>query len=232
MESKKIALVTGGNRGIGYEICRQLLQADFVVVLTARNQNLGEEAVKNLSQFKPDVHYTKLDVLNEDDYESVKTYMEDGFGKLDVLVNNAGIISSNANTASVSRSELLSTINNNFIGPFMLTQKLLPLLKKSPSGKVINVSSGMGALSEMGGGHAAYRISKTALNAMTTAMSADLSQTGIKVFSMCPGWVRTRLGGDMAPRNVQQGAETAIWLATNEKIPGGGFYRDKQIIAW
>lgn len=138
----------------------------------------------------------------------------------------------NSDTTTVSKTVLQETMETNFFGPFLMSQSFLPLLKKSPSGRIVNISSGMGALSEMGKGHAAYRISKTALNGVTTAMAADLAETKIKVNSMCPGWVRTRLGTDAAPRDTTKGAETAVWLALADNIPSGKFFRDMKEIDW
>lgn len=232
MSTSKIALVTGGNRGIGYAICKTLAEQGVHVLLGARDPASGENAAESLRSKSLAVEFVKLDVTDENDIKNAAYMVDNQFGKLDILINNAGIIGPSDDTSVLEKSTLIKTLEINFFGPFQVCQGFLELLKKSESGRIINISSGMGALSEMGSGHASYRLSKTALNGLTTALSADLASTNIKVNSVCPGWVKTRLGGDAAPRTPEKGAETAAWLALEADVPTAKFFRDKQIIEW
>lgn len=229
---KKIALVTGANRGIGLEISRQLAQKGVHVILTARNQKNGENAVRDLESENLDVAFQQLDITNQNSVIKVTEFLASRYGKLDILVNNAGIIINSNHSINTSKQDFLDTLTTNLTGPFLLSQSCYLLLTKSDSGKIINMSSGMGALTDMGGTHTAYRVSKTALNALTATMAADVKAAGIEVFAMCPGWVKTRLGGDSAPRSVEEAAITAVWLAMSDEAETGKFYRDKCVIDW
>lgn len=220
-------IVTGGNRGIGKEICRQLVALGHDVVLTARSVEKGEDAALKVgAKFRP------LDVSNKESIlEFVHRYKEE-VGEVDVLINNAAIlIDSGVNVSNIDLEVVEQTIETNVYGPWMLIQELLPLLEKSSDGRIINISSGMGAIDGLSGDHPAYRISKTALNALTFMTDAQVGYK-VKVNAMCPGWVQTDMGGSGASRPVEKGAETAVWLATADKIPRGKFLRDKQVIEW
>ncbi len=229
MNDPKVVLVTGANRGIGLEICRQLAAAGQRVLLTARDEEKGRSAAASLPG---EVHFFHLDVTDPGSYENVQNYIAAEFGYLDVLINNAGIMSSTRGFDKTDLNDIRRVMETNLFGIIGLTQTLLPLLYKSSAGRIINISSGLGAISEMGGGYAGYRLSKTALNGFTAALAADLSATNIRVNSMCPGWVKTDMGGSGAHRSVEKGAETAVWLATAGQIPNGKFLRDKIIIDW
>lgn len=232
MNQDKVALVTGANRGIGLEICRQFLEQGIEVVMTARNPQAGEEAFRELNRNFENVRFVPLDVTDESSIEQAVAFVEKTFGKLDILVNNAGIFIDQEQGIKVSRQAIQETLDTNFFGALRVSQLFLPLLRKSGAGRIINLSSGMGALGDMGPGYAAYRFSKTALNAVTVLLAAELADSGVKVFSLCPGWVRTKLGGASAPRSVKEGAETAIWLGLSPEPVSGKFYRDKAIIPW
>lgn len=224
---KKIILVTGGNRGIGLGICRELATQGHTVLLGSRHLEQGEEAAGAING---DVTALKLDVTKDEDImKAVKTISEH-YGHLDVLINNAGIISTGAGAGSVETKEVERVMETNFYGAWRVTQLMLPLLEKSTAGRIVNMSSGMGALDDLSGGYAAYRMSKTALNGLTILFSNELQ--GIKVNAVCPGWVRTEMGGEGASRSVEQGADTAVWLATAEHIPTGKFFRDRNEIPW
>ncbi|MBN8707090.1 MAG: SDR family oxidoreductase [Bacteroidetes bacterium] len=226
----KLAVVTGANKGIGFEIVRQLSEKGFTVILTARHAGKGEEAAKT---FGENVHFFQMDVTNSDGPAELAGFIESKFGKLDVLINNAGIISSNRGfeTASILETELV--MKTNLFGPLKVSQALLPLLKKSEDARIVNISSGMGSLEDQKiGGYTGYRLSKWSLNGLTMLMAADLKSAGIKVFSMCPGWVKTDMGGAGANRSVEQGADTAVWLATSPDAKSGFFYRDRKVIQW
>jgi len=226
---QKTILVTGGNRGIGFEICRQLAEQNHIVILAARDKAKGKAAIQSL----PDnVLFTHLDMTSPASFEATRVFINETYGRLDVLINNAGIMSASGGFDQANINEVRTVMETNLFGPMQLTQTLLPLLKKSTQGRIINFSSGMGSLSEMGSGHAGYRISKTALNAFTAILAHDLSGTNIKVNSMCPGWVSTDMGGKNAPRTVKQGADTAVWLSSTADIPTGKFFRDRKVLAW
>ena len=229
MNHNKIILVTGGNRGIGLEICKQLAEQDHKVILTARDAERAKIALKKLQDT---VQFLILDVTQPESFKKVKIFIQEKYERLDVLINNAGIISSSKGVDKVGMDEIRALMETNLFGPIQLTQSLLPLLEKSPDGRIINISSGMGALHEVGGGYAAYRLSKTALNSFSAILARDLAGTNIKVNSMCPGWVRTDMGGPSASRSVERGADTAVWLATADDIPNGKFLRDLRVIEW
>jgi NAD(P)-dependent dehydrogenase (short-subunit alcohol dehydrogenase family) len=228
-----IIVVTGGNRGIGFEICRQLANRGAQVVLTARKAEAGREAVEKLAAQKLTAQFHPLDVANSESAAALRDFLERTFGLLDVLINNAGIISDDeASGLEVKMSTVRTTFETNTLGPLQLSQTLLPLLKRSRAGRIVNMSSGMGALSDMSGGYAAYRISKAALNAVTGILAAEL-RGAIAVNSMCPGWVRTDMGGANAERDVSQGADTAVWLALDAPQDlSGKFLRDRKVIPW
>jgi NAD(P)-dependent dehydrogenase (short-subunit alcohol dehydrogenase family) len=235
MTTEKTALVTGANKGIGLEIVRQLAQAGFRVFLTARSRQRGEETVHKLQQDGPNVEFLPLDVTDETSIEQLTKELASRIGRLDVLVNNAGILldAPNASVLEVEPDVIMQTLQTNTLGPLRLIQKLVPLLAKSDAGKVINVSSGGGQLADIGDWAPAYSLSKTALNAVTGMMAAALKDKGIAVNSICPGWVRTDMGGSSAPRSVEQGADTVTWLATEAPSDlTGKFLRDRTVIPW
>lgn len=234
--AQRVAVVTGANRGIGLEICRQLARSgDFRVVLTSRDEGKGRSAVNELRAAGLAVDYRKLDVTDGRDVKALADFLIHGFGRCDVLVNNAGVMADprGSRVLDSNPATYRDTLETNFYGPLLLIQALVPLMKKGGYGRIVNVSSGQGQLSDMGGGTPAYRVSKTALNALTRTCAAELKGSGILVNSMCPGWVRTRMGGPSAPRTVAQGADTAVWLATLPAGgPSGGFFRDRKPIPW
>jgi NAD(P)-dependent dehydrogenase (short-subunit alcohol dehydrogenase family) len=230
----KIALVTGGNRGIGFETCRQLGRQGVHVLLTSRNWDKGETAAKKLRQEGYDINYYQLDVTDVAGVAALPEVVEQQFGRLDILVNNAGVyLDEGRSIFDVSFDEIRLTMAVSFYGPLHLCRAFVPLMKQSGYGRVVNVSSGDGALTEMGGRTAAYRISKTALNALTRIVADEVRVYNIKVNAMCPGWVRTDMGGQAATRSVAEGADTVVWLATlPDDGPTSGFFRDRRPISW
>ena len=173
----------------------------------------------------------ELDVTDDDSVGAALAGAEENPGSLDVLVNNAGIYGSFEGVAGYDLAAAREVIETNVFGPWRLIQAALPLLRRSASPRIVNVSSGAGQLAEMGGGGTAYRLSKAALNALTRTLAADEGE--LKVNAICPGWVSTDMGGSSAPRSVEQGADTAVWLATmSEDGPSGGFFRDRKPIPW
>lgn len=230
---KKIALITGANRGIGLEICRQLAQRGLEVILTARNTSRGLEAQRQLQNEGLQAAFCHLDVAQEASIQKAAEKISNEYNKLDILINNAAILhEEDRSILDVKRTVVEETLAVNFFGPLRVIQMFLPLLEKSPQGRIINISSGMGAFSEMGGGYGAYRISKTALNALTLIFANELRHTSITINAMCPGWVRTSIGGKNAPLSVQEGADTAVWLALRKENSTGRFYRARREIPW
>ena len=232
----RIAVVTGANRGIGLEICRQLAARGGIhVILTARDAKKGGAAAKKLQGERLEVESRGLDVTSEKEIKAFAKWLADARGRCDVLVNNAGILADPRGSRFLdSKLETYrETLDTNLLGALALAQALVPLMRKNRYGRIVNVSSGQGQLSEMGAGSPAYRISKTALNALTRILAAEFEGSGILVNSMCPGWVRTDMGGPGAPRTPAQGADTAVWLATlPDGGPTGGFFRDRKSIPW
>ncbi|QSJ19430.1 SDR family oxidoreductase [Nostoc sp. UHCC 0702] len=235
--TKKLAVITGGNRGLGFEASRQLAKKGYKVILTSRDEGKGKAAAEQLQNEGLDVIYHPLDVTSDDSSRQLAEFIDQEFGKLDVLINNAAIyIDTQAGSNSifdVKLDTLQQTIETNVYGVLLVTQALIPLMKKQNYGRIVNVSSGAGQLTDMQGGYPTYRISKTALNALTRIFASELKGTNILVNSVCPGWVKTDMGGPEAPRTPEQGVDTIVWLATfADGGPTGGFYRDRQLIDW
>lgn len=224
----KTAVITGANRGIGKEIARQLALAGFKIILTARDP---EKAQRAAGEIGGEVVSMELDVASEESVEAFGILLRDRVSQVDVLVNNAGIIG-RRRLLEFDMQEMHEVLETNFFGALRTTRAVLPLMPKSPGSRIINISSEMGAWSELHGGHAAYRLSKVSLNAFTVLLANELRSTSIKVNAMCPGWVRTDMGGSGASRTPEKGAETALWLATEPNIPSGKFFKDKREIAW
>jgi NAD(P)-dependent dehydrogenase (short-subunit alcohol dehydrogenase family) len=235
MTTPRIAVVTGGNRGIGFEICRQLARKGVNVVLTARDEGRGMEATQRLQSQRLNVIFHPLDVTAPAAVRRLARYLEAAHGRCDILVNNAGILADKRGSRVLDAGALTfrRAMETNVYGPLMLTQALVPLMRRHGYGRVVNLSSGLGQLEEMGDGTPAYRMSKAALNTLTRMFATATEGSGILVNSLCPGWVRTDMGGPHASRGVEKGAETAIWLATlPDDGPTGGFFRDRTAIAW
>jgi NAD(P)-dependent dehydrogenase (short-subunit alcohol dehydrogenase family) len=220
----RVALVSGANRGIGAEIARQLA-ADHGFLVFAGARNPDDVAAHQ------GIEPIRLDVTDQAAVDAAVQAVESGPGRLDALVNNAGVYGDPVGAAKYDLGEAHEVLEVNTFGPWRLIEALLPLLRKSDAPRVVNVSSGAGQLSDMNGGHGAYRVSKAALNALTRTLAWD--ERDIKVNAMCPGWVRTDMGGSGAPRSVEDGADTAVWLATlSDDGPTGGFFRDRKPIPW
>lgn len=228
----RVAVVTGANRGIGFEISKELAKKGLQVILTSRDPKKGEAATRKLAEEGFKVQYHMLDVRDPKSIESFVRYVSQEIGRVDILVNNAGILPDHSGQPTSSET-IVETFVTNAMGPYLLSEALLPLMKKNHYGRIVNVSSGMGQLSEMNGGYPAYRMSKTALNAVTRMLASEAGESDIKINSMCPGWVRTDMGGASADRSVEEGADTGVWLATLPSDgPSGGFFRDREPISW
>jgi NAD(P)-dependent dehydrogenase (short-subunit alcohol dehydrogenase family) len=233
-DSGPIVVVTGGNRGIGFEICRQLAARGACVILTARDRDAGAAAIKKLAAQKLAAVFHPLDVAQARSIAALRDFARREYGRLDVLINNAGIIAKGDTDAlKVDLATVRTTLETNTLGPLHLAQALAPLLKRGGASRIVNISSGMGSLSENdGGGYAAYRLSKAALNAVTVFLATEL-RGAVAVNSVCPGWVKTDMGGRHADRDVADGADTAVWLALDaaQKL-SGRFIRDRKVIPW
>lgn len=240
--AKPVAVVTGANRGLGLETARQLAKRDIQVIITSRNAGKGEMAMEQLLAEGLDVLFQPLDVTSENSVAELGTFIHSHCGRVDILVNNAGIFldmsgpedTSNASSVfNASLKTLSTTLQTNVYGPLLLAQELTPLMKQQHYGRIVNVSSGMGQLSDMNGRSPAYRISKTALNALTRILAAETEGYNILVNSVCPGWVRTDMGGSSAERTIEEGASGIVWAATlPDEGPSGGFFRDGKPIPW
>ena len=219
-----VALVSGASRGIGAEIARQLaFDHGFVVFAGARDPGDVEEAEGIIP--------IELDVTDQGDVEAVQEQIGSDPGHLDALINNAGVYGDPIGVVDYDLDRAHEVFEVNTFGPWRLCQAFVPLLQRSSEPRIVNVSSGAGQLSDMNGGRAAYRLSKAALNALTRTLASD--ERRIKVNSMCPGWVRTDMGGSSATRSVEEGADTAVWLATlPDDGPTGGFFRNRKPIPW
>jgi NAD(P)-dependent dehydrogenase (short-subunit alcohol dehydrogenase family) len=264
----KIILVTGGNRGIGLEICRQLDELGHTVIMGSRDLKKGVQAA---AAFSNRVIVRQLDVTDDQSIQGLFGFVKAEFGILDVLINNAGVgarhkghenalvagvrkvvekkapapwrllrkfkpMLQNAginpvrkDAENISLQDVRPVMETNFYGPWRMIQAFIPLLT---NGRIINMSSGLGQLESLTGDWPGYSMSKSSLNALTIMFSNKLKEKGISVNAMCPGWVRTEMGGPNAPRNVGEGADTAVWLASEEHIPTGKFFRDRKEIDW
>jgi NAD(P)-dependent dehydrogenase (short-subunit alcohol dehydrogenase family) len=230
-ENGRVALVSGGNRGIGLEICRQLAERGLTVVMGSRDEEQGRAAAKSLSG---NVVVHQLDVCEGESVERLAGFVEGEFGRLDVLVNNAGISNDDGQRGvDADLDRVRAALEANLLGAWRLCEIAIPLMQRNGYGRIVNVSTGMAVLEDMGGGCPGYRVSKTALNALTRILASELRGSGILVNSVEPGWVQTDMGGSRAPRPVEEGAEGAVWAATlPNNGPTGGFFRDRRPISW
>ncbi len=242
-EEKKIALVTGANKGIGFEIARQLGALDITVLVGARNAARGEEAVQKLRDEKSEAVAVGLDVTNQSSIDATATFIDQTYGRLDILVNNAGILlEGNTPPSQLSFEDVQKTFATNVFGVFAVTKAMLPLLRRSQAGRIVNLSSRMGSLSINSDADSpiaklppilAYNASKTALNALTVFFAKELQGTPIKVNSVSPGIVATDLNGYRGYLTAEQGAKVPVIYATLPiDGPTGGFFGADGQIAW
>lgn len=214
-----VALVSGANRGIGEEIARQLRDDHGYLVLAGAREPSGDQV--------------QLDVTDQASVDALRERIESDPGRLDALVNNAGVISDYERLEEIELETAREVLEVNLWGTWRLTRAMLPLLRGGGHGRVVNMSSGMGQLSDMNGGAAPYRVSKAGVNALSRIVAAEEGGRGILANSVCPGWVETDMGGAGATRSVAEGADTAVWLATiDDDGPNGGFFRDREPIPW
>lgn len=236
--SKKIALITGANRGLGFGTSKALAQKGYTVIMAGRDLKKVEAAAAPLQKEKLDIITEELDVSKESSINACAERVLKKFGHIDVLVNNAGVFLDEYDAVEGSVFKTPSSLvreawETNTIAPMLLMQKFIPGMVKNKFGRVVNISSGMGQLSEMNGGFTSYRLSKTALNALTRIFSDETEGTGVLVNSVCPGWVKTDMGGEGAERTIDEGIKGILWAATlPENGPSGGFFRDGEKIEW
>ncbi len=242
--TNKVAVITGANKGLGYEMARQLAQKGVTVVLTARDRSKGEQAAETLRKEGLDVRFLQLDVTNKEQLPQAASFLDQNFGKLDILINNAGISADGLAGTSVSATRdksLRDTFETNFFSPIALTQALLPLLRKSEAGRIVNMSSILGSQTLHADPNSpiydfkafSYDASKAALNSFTIHLAHELKGTKIKVNSAHPGWVKTDMGTDAAPMEIPEGAKTGVDLALlGEDGPSGGFFHMGQALPW
>ncbi len=235
---KKIAIVTGANRGLGFATSEALAKRGFKVIMAMRHPEKSQKDINALTMKNLDVVAMRLDLSQEKSINEFVEQVRKEFSVVDVLINNAGVLidsedGGNGNLFKTRSSTILKTFNVNTLGPFLLTQKIFPMMRQEGYGRIVNVSSGMAQLSQRQSASAAYRISKTALNMVTNLFATEAEGHDICVNSVSPGWVRTDMGGPNAERSIEQGIKGIIWAATLQKGgANGGFFRDGEQIPW
>lgn len=241
MSEQRVALVTGANKGIGLEIARQLGQQGIVVLIGARDARRGEEAARQLQQNRIEARFLHLDVTDQTTIDAAARTIAHEFGRLDILVNNAAVGLDNSPPSQLDVDILRRTFDTNFFGVFAVTRALLPLLRKAPAGRIVNMSSGLGSLTQTSNPNwdfaqvnlLAYNASKTALNALTVQLANELRNTPIKVNAADPAYVATDLNQHRGHRTVEQGATTPVRLVTlSEDGPTGGYFNDEGVVPW
>ncbi len=246
MANDRIALVTGANRGLGFEICRQLGSQGHTMIVASRDPDKGEAAAERLRAEGIDAHAQQLDVADSASIAAAADAVAKQFSVLDVLVNNAGTFVEEWGTlpSAVTVAQMRETFDTNFFGPLEVLREFIPLMRKSKAGRVVNVSSDMGSLANINNPESivydvmgpAYQASKVAINALTTLFAKEFKDTNFKVNSSSPGWSRTDMGGEEAPLSPAEGADTAVWLATlPDDGPTGGFFsatRERGAMEW
>ena len=232
-EERGLALVTGANRGIGLEVVRQLAQEGFSAILGARDLDKGNTAAAGLRDQGLDVEVRAVDVADASSVAELGRGLADDFGRLDVLINNAAIhYDTWQSGVDANLGVVREALETNLIGAWQTAQACLPLLRRSPHGRLVNVSSGSGSLAGMRAGTPAYSVSKAALNAMSRILAAELSDDGVLVNAVCPGWVATDMGGS-GGRPVEKGAASVMWaVLLDDDGPSGGFFRDGRPLDW
>lgn len=234
MTNERVALVTGGNRGIGFGCVQQLAADGYQTILACRRTADGHVALAKLGKLSERVTVLALDVTDPEQVAAARSDVERTFGRLDILINNAAI---NYDTwqqpLNANLKEVAETLDTNLLGPWRMVQQMVPLMRKNEFGRIVNVSSGSGALAGMGSETPGYGVSKAALNALTIKLADELRGSGILVNSVCPGWVRTDMGGKSAPRSIAEGVQSVLWAAyLSDDGPTGGFFRDGKPIAF
>ena len=231
MQNKQNIVITGGNRGIGYGLLK-ILSDKHNVIITVRNNKKGQSTIAELGHSKNEINYVVMDVDNSDSVMRAADDIKQKFNNVDLLINNAGILIKEYQLPAIETSEdsILKTFNTNTLGVLRVCKSIVPLMVNGS--RIINISSGMGQLDEMDSGSTAYRISKTALNALTKILSNELLSMGIKVNTICPGWVKTDMGGENATLTIEESTTQIVAFALRDNFPNGQFLRHGEIIPW
>ena len=226
---QKVVIITGANRGLGFEAARQMAGLDYQVILTSRDVKKGEEAARDLG-----VRFHPLDVISAKSIAALHGFVEQEFGRLDVLINNAGVfLDEKQGILDVPEESLRATLETNTFGPLRLARAFIPMMIAQNYGRIVNVSSGMGEIGDLNNYGPSYRLSKLALNGITLMLANALKGKNVLVNAVCPGWVRTDMGGSNAERDLETGASGIVWAATlPNQGPHGGFFRDGKKIDW
>ena len=231
MQNKKNIVITGGNRGIGYGLLK-ILSDKHNIIITVKDNKKGQCTIAKLGHSKNEINYVVMDVDNSDSVLRAADDIKQRFNNIDLLINNAGIFIKEYQLPAIETSEdsILKTFNTNTLGVLRVCKSIVPLMGNGS--RIINISSGMGQLDEMNSGSTAYRISKTALNALTKILSNELLSMGIKVNTICPGWVKTDMGGENATLTIEESTTQIVALALRDNFPNGQFLRHGEIIPW
>ena len=231
MQNKQNIVITGGNRGIGYGLLK-ILSDKHNVIITVRENKKGQSTIAELGHSKNEINYVVMDVDNSDSVMRAADDIKQKFNNVDLLINNAGIFIKEYQLPAIETSEdsILKTFNTNTLGVLRVCKSIVPLMGNGS--RIINISSGMGQLDEMDSGSTAYRISKTALNALTKILSNELLSMGIKVNTICPGWVKTDMGGENATLTIEESTTKIVAFALRDNFPNGQFLRHGEFIPW
>lgn len=232
----KLAVVTGASQGIGYAVALHLLDLGYIVVMTSKTEDVHTKAAE-LSSPTRRVYSRVVDVSKDQDILHFQQSLEHEFGRCDVLINNAGVflepVQNQVLPSTTSSEVMLHSFHVNCVGALRMTQAVLPLMRSQNFGRIVNISSGMSQFSESMTGSVAYRSSKAALNVVTRTVAEECKEYNILVNSVCPGWVKTRMGGDKANKEVHEAVKGIVWASTlDDNGPRGGFFRDCQPIHW
>jgi len=229
----RVALVTGANRGIGFALCRRLGQEGMTVVLASRDQSRGEEAAAKLCEEGLNVVARQLDVTDHASVDAAARWLEATYGRLDVLVNNAGIMPNKASVLEATLEDAEAMWQVNALAPWRVCRGFVPLMLQGEWGRIVNVSSEAGRFDRINAVATAYRVSKAALNAYTKSLASELHPKGVLVNAVCPGWVASDMGGPDASRSLEQGSDSIFWaIALEDDGPTGGFYQDGKPMPW
>jgi NAD(P)-dependent dehydrogenase (short-subunit alcohol dehydrogenase family) len=232
---RRLAVVTGANRGIGEQLARELGAAGYIVLVGARNAGEAARVAGEITAAGGQAEAIRLDVTRDEDVAGVIEKAR-RYGRWDVLVNNAAVMPDDHKHPSLFDTNLdaiSAAFETNTIGPMRMIRAAVPFMRDRKWGRIVNVSTGMASLTEMNGGYPAYRLSKTAMQALTRIAADELKGTGILVNTVCPGWVKSRMGGERAPRSIAQGAASVRWaIELPDDGPSGGFFRDGKPVAW
>ena len=241
-EQNSVVLITGANKGIGFEVARQLGDKGFTILIGARSKERGEEAEIKLKEEGIDVHFIQIDVINQLSIDNAAKKIRESYGKLDVLINNVGVALDRRTISELDINLLKETFNTNFFSMVSVTKAMLPLIRKSQAGRIVNMSSGLGSLKQQSDPNyefydtskfLGYNASKTAVNQFTVHLAYELNETKIKVNSADPGYTSTALNNFRGARSVQQAATVVVRLATlSEDGPTGGFFDENGVVPW